>query len=100
MGKSANFHDAYCYAPKSPQIYAVAFFPISDGENGCLFNPDGVNGGSESLIEATKRILGNYLEHQSMRKAARQEAERWGWSAATNQLKSYYEKEDDEEVPF
>ena len=26
-----------------------------------------------------------------MRKAARSEAERWGWEGATNQLKNYYE---------
>ena len=63
---------------------------ITDGENGCLFNPDGKNDGSESLIKATQRLLKNDLEHQTMRKAAREEAERWGWASATEQLRRYY----------
>ena len=65
---------------------------ISDGKNGCLFDPDGVNEGSESLIKATEKILTNDLEHQSMRKAAREEAERWNWASATNQLRGYYQQ--------
>ena len=64
---------------------------ITDGENGCLYNPDGENDGALSLIEATKKLLGNEIERTSMRKAARSEAERWGWAGATKQLKSYYE---------
>ena len=63
---------------------------ISDGENGCLYNPDGENDGAVSLIEATKKLLGNEIERTSMRIAARSEAERWGWSGATKQLKKYY----------
>ena len=65
---------------------------ITDGVNGCLFDPDGKNEGAESLINATQRLLNNDLDHQSMRKAARQEAERWGWASATQQLSTYYEK--------
>ena len=65
---------------------------ITDGVNGCLYNPDGKDDGSESLISATKTLLGNDLERQTMRKAAREEAEKWGWGSATKQLKSYYEK--------
>ncbi|WP_320675900.1 glycosyltransferase family 1 protein [Prochlorococcus sp. MIT 1300] len=65
---------------------------ITNGENGCLYDPDGTNGGADSLIQATKIILGNDLERQGMRKAARQEAERWGWSGATNQLRDYYKQ--------
>ena len=64
---------------------------ISDGINGCLFDPDGKNKGSESLINATQRLLKNDLEHQSMRKAAREEAEKWGWASATDQLRNYYQ---------
>jgi len=64
---------------------------ISDGENGCLYNPDGENDGALSLIEATKKLLGNEVERTSMRKAARSEAERWGWASATKQLRKYYE---------
>ena len=63
---------------------------ITDGVNGCLFDPDGSNKGSESLIKATQRLLNNDLEHQSMRKAAREEAEKWGWASATEQLRRYY----------
>ena len=64
---------------------------ISDGENGCLYNPDGENDGALSLIEATKKLLGNEVERTEMRKSARSEAERWGWAGATKQLRSYYE---------
>ncbi len=63
---------------------------INDGKNGCLYNPDGEDEGSASLINATKQLLGNDLERQSMRKAARDEAERWGWRGATKQLRGYY----------
>jgi len=63
---------------------------ITDGENGCLYEPDGIDGGSASLINASQRLLGNDVERQSLRKAARQEAERWGWAGATQQLRGYY----------
>ena len=63
---------------------------ITDGVNGCLYEPDGTDGGSASLISATQRLLGNDVERQGLRKAARQEAERWGWAGATAQLRSYY----------
>jgi len=65
---------------------------ITDGKNGCLYDPDGRNDGSTSLINATKKLLGNDLERQTMRKAAREEAEMWGWSNATRQLRNYYQK--------
>ncbi len=65
---------------------------ISDNKNGCLYNPDGPNDGAESLIEATKKLLGNEVERQAMRNSARLEAERWGWAGATAQLRSYYKK--------
>tara|TARA_Y100001968_G_scaffold71362_2_gene62595 strand:+ start:2703 stop:3767 length:1065 start_codon:yes stop_codon:yes gene_type:complete len=63
---------------------------ITNGANGCLYDPDGEDGGSSSLIEATKKILGNEIDRQAMRKAAREEAERWGWASATEQLRNYY----------
>ncbi|WP_269623866.1 glycosyltransferase family 4 protein [Prochlorococcus marinus] len=63
---------------------------ISDGENGCLYNPDADDDGALSLIEATKKLLGNEIERTEMRQAARSEAERWGWAGATKQLRSYY----------
>ncbi len=48
---------------------------ISDGENGCLYNPDGENDGALSLIEATKKLLGNEVERTGMRKAGVRTAE-------------------------
>ncbi|ABX09724.1 glycosyltransferase family 4 protein [Prochlorococcus marinus] len=63
---------------------------INDGQNGCLYDPDGANGGATSLINATKKLLGNEIERQSMRNAARIEAEKWGWSSATTQLRDFY----------
>ncbi len=65
---------------------------ISDGENGCLYDPDGIQDGSISLINATRRLLGNDLDRQNMRKSARSEAERWGWRGATDQLRRYYKQ--------
>ena len=39
-----------------------------------------------------RKLLGNDLERQALRQAARQEAERWGWAGATDQLRGYYRK--------
>jgi len=63
---------------------------INDGENGCLYNPEGNDEGANSLINATSKILGNKEERQIMREAARKEAEKWGWKGATEQLRGYY----------
>ena len=38
-----------------------------------------------------EKLLGNEIERTAMRKAARSEAERWGWAGATKQLRCYYE---------
>ena len=65
---------------------------ITDGINGCLYDPDEENDGAESLIKATKKLLGNENERKVMRNAARVEAENWGWPSATNQLKEFYKK--------
>ena len=65
---------------------------ITNGENGCLYDPDGEDDGAVSLIEATKKLLGNEAERTLMRKSARSEAERWGWAGATKQLRNYYEE--------
>jgi hypothetical protein len=35
-------------------------------------------------------LLGDPDTRMTLRQAARQEAERWGWGSATNQLKEYY----------
>jgi len=61
---------------------------VTDGENGCLYDPDQDNG----LIMATRRLLMQQEGRQQMRTAAREEAERWGWGAATAQLRGYYQQ--------
>ena len=65
---------------------------ITDGTNGCLYDPDGENNGTASLIKATEKLLGDKNERQEMRNAARLEAERWGWPAATQQLRKFYQQ--------
>ncbi|MGB0563827.1 MAG: glycosyltransferase family 4 protein [Spirulinaceae cyanobacterium] len=59
---------------------------VSDGENGYLFNP----ADPEGAIKATQRLLAAQGERERLRANARQEAERWGWPAATAQLQDYY----------
>ncbi|WP_413167371.1 glycosyltransferase [Capilliphycus salinus ALCB114379] len=60
---------------------------VSDGVNGYLFDPTD----EEGAISATQRLLSHQLERETLRQNARQEAERWGWSAATQQLRRYYQ---------
>ncbi|MFM7315274.1 MAG: glycosyltransferase family 4 protein [Cyanobium sp.] len=59
---------------------------VSDGENGCLYDPDD----PVSLVHAVERLLGDPARRSALRLAARQEAERWGWAGATEQLRGYY----------
>ena len=59
---------------------------VSDGVNGYLFDPTDDQG----AIAATKRLLENQQERETLRQNARSEAERWGWGAATRQLQNYY----------
>jgi glycosyltransferase involved in cell wall biosynthesis len=59
---------------------------VSDGLNGCLYDPDQ----SDSLTIAVQRLLGNPDTRRELRLAARQEAERWSWASATDQLRGYY----------
>jgi glycosyltransferase involved in cell wall biosynthesis len=63
---------------------------VSDGINGCLYEPDGADGGAGSLTDATRRLLEDADRHQQLRIASRAEAERWGWAGATEQLRGYY----------
>lgn len=60
---------------------------VTDGENGFLFDPSDDNG----AIAATQRLFANPEEREALRRNARREAERWSWSAATQQLKNYYQ---------
>jgi glycosyltransferase involved in cell wall biosynthesis len=63
---------------------------VTDGVNGCLYEPDGSDGGAASLTAAVERLLGDPQERQALRQAARSEAEQWGWAGATAQLRRYY----------
>ncbi len=60
---------------------------VEDGVNGFLFDPTDENG----AIAATQRLLANPEERDTLRRNARCEAERWSWSAATQQLHTYYQ---------
>lgn len=59
---------------------------VTDGENGYLFEVDDPDG----AVTATKRLLEAKEEREQLRLNARQEAEKWGWAAATKHLQSYY----------
>ncbi len=65
---------------------------VTDGVNGCLYEPDGPDGGATSLTAGVQRLLGQGAERQGLRQAARAEAERWGWAGATDQLRGYYRR--------
>ncbi|MGB6300181.1 MAG: glycosyltransferase family 1 protein [Rivularia sp. (in: cyanobacteria)] len=69
---------------------------VTDGVNGYLFEPKSDDAGA---IAATMRLLEEKEEREVIRQNARQEAERWGWSAATRQLQTYYEKVVNSQVP-
>ncbi|MEB3311959.1 MAG: glycosyltransferase [Snowella sp.] len=60
---------------------------VTDGVNGYLFDPTDNRG----AVTATQRLLAATEEREQLRQNARQEAERWGWSAATKQLENYYQ---------
>jgi glycosyltransferase involved in cell wall biosynthesis len=60
---------------------------VQDGVNGYLFDPDDPQGATY----ATQQLLEQSQEREVLRKNARQEAERWGWPAATEQLRQYYQ---------
>lgn len=59
---------------------------VSDGVNGFLYDPDKEG----SLTTAVANLLGEADTRSALRLAAREEAERWGWAAATEQLRGYY----------
>ncbi len=63
---------------------------VTDGDNGCLYEPEGTDGGAASLTAAVQRLLGDASRLEQLRRNARQEAERWGWAGATAQLRAYY----------
>lgn len=57
---------------------------ITDGVNGYLFDPDL----PDSLLACTQKMLANL---PFFRQCVRQEAERWSWSSATQNLQKYYD---------
>jgi glycosyltransferase involved in cell wall biosynthesis len=59
---------------------------VTDGHNGYLFDPQDPQG----AIVATQKLFTNPDSNLKLRDNARTEAERWGWSAATQQLQGYY----------
>jgi glycosyltransferase involved in cell wall biosynthesis len=61
---------------------------VSDGINGCLYEPDQEG----SLAAAVQRLLGDASQRAELRTNAREEAERWGWAGATEQLRGYYQR--------
>ena len=61
---------------------------VTDGINGYLFDPADEKG----AITATQNLLAHSEERETLRQNARNEAECWGWSAATQQLRNYYQK--------
>ena len=72
---------------------------VSDGLNGCLYEPDGSDDGAGSFTAASQRLLGNLEQRNQLRLEARKEAERWGWAGATAQLRQYYLQVIRNEVP-
>ncbi len=60
---------------------------VTDGVNGYLFDPQDELG----AIAATKNLLSQTQERQTLREEARKEASRWGWGPATRQLQRYYQ---------
>ncbi|MCG9891185.1 MAG: glycosyltransferase family 1 protein [Thermosynechococcaceae cyanobacterium MS004] len=60
---------------------------VQNGVNGYLFDPQDKTG----AVLATQRLLNHSEEREAFRRNARTEAERWSWSAATQQLQQYYQ---------
>jgi len=59
---------------------------VASEVNGYLFDAEDELG----AIAATRRLLEQQQERETIRQNARLEAERWGWGAATRQLQNYY----------
>ncbi len=61
---------------------------VQNGVNGYLFDPEDEQG----AIVATQKLLNDPTQRETLRHQARAEAEKWGWAAATQTLKNYYQK--------
>ncbi|MBE9105280.1 glycosyltransferase family 1 protein [Nostoc cf. edaphicum LEGE 07299] len=62
---------------------------VTDEINGYLFEP---TADVQGALAATVRLLEQKQQRDIIRQNARQEAESWGWAAATRQLQDYYQK--------
>jgi glycosyltransferase involved in cell wall biosynthesis len=62
---------------------------VTDGVNGYLFDP---KADIQQAIDVTIKLLKQRQEIAIIRQNARNEAEKWGWTAATRQLQDYYRK--------
>jgi glycosyltransferase involved in cell wall biosynthesis len=69
-------------APRSGGITDI----VASGENGYLFEPHS----DPDFIRVTQALLQQRQQLDRLRQSARQEAERWSWAAATQQLETYY----------
>ena len=59
---------------------------VEDGVTGYLCDPND----PDSAIDALRNVLFAAAHRENLSRQARQDAEQWGWSAATRQLESYY----------
>jgi glycosyltransferase involved in cell wall biosynthesis len=59
---------------------------VTDRVNGHLFDPHAPH----ALTEAVTRLLAE--DTTALRQAAREEASRWSWEAATRQLQGFYDR--------
>lgn len=69
-------------APRSGGITDI----VEEGCNGYLFEPDS----DQDFVAMAQKMLSQPQHCQQLRHNARQEAERWSWAAATQQLETYY----------
>lgn len=59
---------------------------VQDGVTGHLYDPNSETG----AVEAVRRLLSDPEHHAELRHHAREDAEKWGWGAATRQLEGFY----------
>lgn len=59
---------------------------VQDGVSGYLFDPTE----EEGAITATKKLLSDPNQRETLRHNARAEAEKWGWAASTQAIREYY----------
>ena len=68
---------------------------VRHGFNGLLFAP----GDAAGAAAAVRRLLDDPISRELIRVAARREADRWTWAAATEDLRAWYRQAIDMEAP-